>query len=130
MSTSVAERTEPMSTITLQSELMEQVEQVAAEQAVMPSELLEAALSMYLRQMEREKIKAEVEAFRSLHPDLIKKYTHQYVAMRNGEVVDHDEDFQLLHNRVRQRFGRQPVLLRRVETEPERELVFRSPRFE
>ena len=35
-----------MSIITLQPQLMEQVEQVAAEQAVMPSELLEAALGM------------------------------------------------------------------------------------
>jgi len=35
----------------------------------------------------------------------------------------------LLHSRIRQRFGRQPVLLRCVEAGPERVLVFRSPRY-
>ena len=118
-----------MSTVILQPELMEQLEQVAAEQAVMPEEVLESAVRTYLRQIEREKIKAEAEAFRSMHTELAEKYLSQYVAIHNGKVVDHDEDFQSLHSRIRQRFGRQPVLLRRVEAEPERVLVFRSPRY-
>lgn len=115
-----------MSTITLQPQLMEQLEQVAADQAVLPEELVETALRTYLRQIEREKIKAEAEAFRSVHAILTKKYLDQYVAIHNGKVVDHDENFQSLHSRIRKRFGRQPVLLRRVEAEPERVLVFRG----
>lgn len=104
-----------MSTIALQSELMEQLEQVAASRAVVPEELLESAVRAYLRQLEREKIKAEADAFRSMHAELVEKYPRQYVAIHNGQVVDHDQDFQSLHTRIRQRFGRQPVLLRRVE---------------
>ena len=119
-----------MSTITLQPQLMEQLKQVASERAVRPKELLETAVRTYLRQLEREKIKAEAEAFRAMHAELVEKYLGQYVAIRNGKVVDHDEDFQSLHSRIRQRFGRRPVLLRRVEVEPERVWVFRSPRFE
>ena len=119
-----------MSTITLQPRLMEQLKQVASERAVRPKELLETAVRTYLRQLEREKIKAEAEAFRAMHAELVEKYLGQYVAIRNGKVVDHDEDFQSLHSRIRQRFGRRPVLLRRVEVEPERVWVFRSPRFE
>ena len=118
-----------MSTVILQPELMEQLEQVAAEQAVMPEEVLETAVRTYLRQIEREKIKAEAEALRSMHPELAEKYLSQYVAIHHGKVVDYDQDFQSLHSRIRQRFGRQPVLLRRVEAEPERVLVFRSPRY-
>jgi len=109
---------------------MEQLKQVASERAVRPKELLETAVRTYLRQLEREKIKAEAEAFRAMHAELVEKYLGQYVAIRNGKVVDHDEDFQSLHSRIRQRFGRRPVLLRRVEVEPERVWVFRSPRFE
>ena len=35
-----------------------------------------------------------------------------------------------LHRRIRKRFGRTAILLRRVDSEPERVLTFRSPRFE
>ena len=119
-----------MPTVTLQPELVEQLQQVASEQAVMPEELLETAVRTYLRQLEREKIKVEAEAFRSMHAELAEKYLGQYVAIHNGKMVDHDEDFQSLHTRIRQRFSRQAVLLRRVEAEPERVLVFRSPRLE
>jgi glutamyl-tRNA reductase len=110
--------------------LVEQLEQVAVQRSVEAEELIEAAVRAYLRQMERETIKAEAEAFRSMHGTLAEKYLGQYVAIHGGKVVDSDEDFQALHRRIRQRFGRQPVLLRQVETEPERVLTFRSPRLQ
>jgi hypothetical protein len=116
--------------LTLQPELMEQLESVAIERSVMPDELLEAAVRAYLRQVEREQIKAEAAAFRAKYDKLRRQFIGQYVAIYRGEMVDHDPDFQALHSRIRQRYGRQPVLLRRVEREPERTLVFRSPRFE
>ncbi len=54
-----------------------------------------------------------------------------YVAIHNGEVVDNDTDVRALHLRIRQQFGRIPVLLRQVMTEKEpRDLIFRSPKFE
>ena len=119
-----------MPTVTLQPELVKQLQQVASEQAMLPEELLETAVRTYLRQIEREKIKAEAEAFHNMHAELVEKYLGQYVAIHNGKMVDQDEDFRSLHTRIRQRFGRQPVLLRRVEAEPERVWTFRSPRFE
>lgn len=64
-----------------------------------------------------------------MHAELAEKYLGQYVAIHNGKVVDHDDDFQSLHSRIRQRFGGQPVLLRCVEAEPERVLVICSPRY-
>ncbi len=117
-------------TITLQPRLVEQLEQVAVQRSVEAEELIEAAVRAYLRQMEREKIKAEAEAFCSTHAELAEKYLGQYVAIHDGKVVDHDEDFQTLHSRIRQRFGHQPVLLRLVEPEPRRVLAFCSPRLE
>lgn len=117
-----------MTTITLSPQLAAELEQIASEQAVKPEELLEDAVRAYLRGLERDKIKAEAAAYRKLHSELVKQYLDRYVAIHDGNVVDHDEDFQELHQRIRQRFGRQPVLLRQVTTEPERVLVMRSPR--
>ena len=119
-----------MTTIILSPQLTVALEQIASEQAVKPEQLLEDAVRTYLRGLEREKIKAEAEAFRQLHPELVKQYLGRYVALHQGKVVDHDENFQALHQRIRRRFGRQPVLLRRVTPEPERVLVIRSPRLE
>jgi len=78
----------------------------------------------------RKRIRAEARAFRAMHDRLVKEYLAKYVAIHDGAVVDHDEDFQALHARIRQKYGRQPVLLRRVEPEPERVLTFRSPSVE
>jgi hypothetical protein len=115
---------------TLQPELMKQLEQIAVERETGPEELVEAAVRAYLRQIERETIKAEADAFHSMHAELVEEYLGQYVAIHNGQVVDHDQDFQSLHNCIRQRFDHRPVLLRRVEAEPERVLTFRSPRLD
>ena len=119
-----------MSTLTLQPELLERLEQAAALRSVIPEALLDAAVRTYLRQIEYERIQTEAQAFSAMHDELAKQFLGQYVAIHQGRVVDHDLDFQALHARVRQRYGRQPVLLRRVEACPERTLTFRSPRFE
>jgi hypothetical protein len=119
-----------MSVLTLQPQLMEELEEAATAQAVLVPEPLETAVRAYLRQIEREKIQTEAEAFRAMHAELREKYLGQYVALHERQVVDHDPDFQSLHHRIRQRFGRRPVLLRRVDTGPERTLIFRSPRLE
>jgi len=119
-----------MSTLTLPPQLIAELEQAASEQAVNAEQLLEDAVRTYLRQLERDKIKTEANAFRKLHPELVKQYLGRYVALHNGDVVDSDKDFQALHQRIRQRFGRQAVLLRQVTPEPDRTLVMRSPRLE
>ena len=109
---------------------MKQLETFAVEQTTTTETVLENAVRAYLREIDRKKIKAESAAFAAMHESLVKTYLGQHVAVHHGEVVDQDADFQALHTRVRQRFGRQPVLIRRVEAQAERELVFRSPRFE
>ena len=119
-----------MSPVLLQPDLAERLEETAVEKEIAADALLDLAVRSYLRQIDRETIKAESEAFRAMHAELLRPYPNQYVAIHRRAVVDADGDFQLLHNRIRSRFGQLPVLLRRVEQEPERTLVFRSPRFE
>jgi hypothetical protein len=119
-----------MTAITLRPDLLEDVTRLAEQQKVAPEEIFAAALRRYLRDAQEHKIQKEAESFRALHPELVKQYLGQVVAIHEGQVVDHDTDFELLHQRIRQRFGRTAVLLRRVEPTPEHVLTFRSPRLE
>lgn len=95
-----------------------------------PAEAREGTGRSQSRQAEHDKLARELTAYKALHPTLVKDYLGQYVAIHNGELVDHDLEFSDLHQRIRQRFGCQTVLLHRVELGLERELVFRSPRFD
>ncbi|MFZ2362692.1 MAG: hypothetical protein WA040_25345 [Anaerolineae bacterium] len=119
-----------METILLQPQLMEQVVLVASQESRKPDELVESAVRDYLRGMQRKKIEAEVRAYESMHLELVRTHLGRYVALHSGKLVDVDEDFQMLHQRVRQRFGNEAVLIRRVEAMAQPELLFRSPRFE
>lgn len=116
--------------ITISSETMQELTVVAETQATSVDELAEKAIQQFLRQLERHKIKTEVKAFQQQHPELVRRYLGQYVAMHEGEVVDCDENFQAIHQRVRQHFGRQAVLIRQVTHSAERVLTVRSPRLE
>jgi len=116
--------------ITLQAGLTKDLKRLAANQRVPPEEIVATALRRYMRQMQEQKIQKEAETFHAMHAELVKQYQGQVIAIHEGQVVDHDEDFVPLHQRIRKRFGRTAVLLRRVGPEPERVLTFRSPRFE
>ena len=115
-----------MAAITVQVDLMEEVRHLAEQRRISPEEIFDIALRRYLRDAQEHKIQQEAESFRDMHPELVKQYLGQVVAIHEGQVVDHDADFELLHQRIRQRFGRTAVLLRRVETKPERVLTFHS----
>ena len=92
--------------------------------------IVDKALRYYLAQLRREKIKIEREAFEQQKPALLAQYLGEYVAVHEGQVIDHDPDLRTLHLRVFTHLGHTPVLLKQVTAEPERELMFRSPRFE
>ncbi|NJN98966.1 MAG: hypothetical protein HC875_35165 [Anaerolineales bacterium] len=114
-----------MSTIALPPQLMAELAQATTEQAAKPKELLAQAVRTHLRQLERDKIKAEAEVFRTMHPGLVKQYLGQYMALHKGRSLITTK-FQALHSHIQQRFGHQPVLLRQVTPEPQRVLVIRT----
>ena len=119
-----------MVTITLQPDIAEQISDLASTNQISADHFVDKALRAYMAQYRREKIRAETETFKRQQEILLVTYADQYVAMYNGQVIDHDADLRTLHLRVFERLGRTPVLLKKVTREPERELVFRSPRFE
>lgn len=117
-----------MTDLHLDDHLMEQLEQLAAGQAIDVNKFLSAAVRSYLRQVEQATMQTNITAFQAQHPELLKTHPNEYIAFHQGELVDHDKDFLTLHRRIRLQFGRQPVLLRHVNAETERTLTFRSPR--
>jgi len=117
-----------MAEIGIHPDLISKVKWIARERSITPDVVVEEALRDYLRRVEQDKLEHEIQAFREMHSQLRNRYQGQFVAISDGRVVDADVDFEALHRRVRAQFGAEPVLIRRVEETPERELVFRSPR--
>jgi hypothetical protein len=119
-----------MKTLILQERrLVEELEQVAAQQNTSAEALLNTAVSQFLYNKALRKMQAENQAFEQMHSKLVTQYLGQYVAIHNCELIDHDTDLMALRKRIRQRFGRMPILLRQVTPERElRELTLRSPR--
>ncbi len=76
----------------------------------------------------REAMLREIEAFRVLHPILRRDHLGEFVAIHQGQLVDHDPDPVLLLGRIRHHYPGQTVLRRRVEDAPDVTLRFRSPR--
>lgn len=119
-----------MLTVTLKPDVARQVEELTRSGQADAETLVDQALRAYLAQRRQEEIRAEMEAFDRQRAALLARHKGQYVAMYGGQVVDHDPNLRALHLRVFERFGHAPVLLRQVLEEPEREIVFRSPRVE
>jgi len=110
--------------------LVKQIEELASATTQPAERVLATAVQTYLDTVEREAIHADTQAFWSMHPDLVQGYTGQYVAIREGKVVDHDDDVVQLEQRVRAQFGLLPVLIAPVTPAPPRELSWRGGRLE
>jgi len=123
---------EQMTTLVLEEpNLVESLKQVALSQNTKGETLLIQAVTEFLARLAEQKIEQESRAFEKLHYQLLPQYLGQYVAIHQANVVDHDLDLRTLHLRVRQQFGRVPVLLRQVtEKATPPELHFRSTRLD
>jgi len=91
------------------------------------SELVNEALRQYLWEAKERKIDREMEAYRTMHIELKQRFLGKYVAIHNGELVDHDADRHVLSRRVRQEYRSVAVLITPVEEKPEREFLMQSP---
>lgn len=119
-----------MTVVDLDPRLFEQMRWIARWQKVSADELATRALSSYLDQLEWEKLQAEMDAFQSQLPTLLARYGDEYVAMHEGQVIDHDPDLRTLHSRVYAAMGSVPVLLQKVTDVPAPDILVRGPRLE
>ncbi len=71
----------------------------------------------------------EVAAYEAMHNELLANHAGEFVAIYQGKLVDFDKNEVALLDRRRHNYRNQVVLIRRVEADPQPELVYRSPRF-
>jgi hypothetical protein len=108
-----------MSAIDVPSELIKPLQQLAVERGQSVAAIVEQLIADYLREQRHRYLVAEMERFRHLHADLRQQFEGQYVALRDGQVLDHDGDGGILYGRLRERYGDLPILIVQVTDQPE-----------
>jgi hypothetical protein len=114
--------------VSIDAELGESLGQIASEKGTSIAEVLNDLARDYVRQARRAKIAEEFEAYQAMHPQLKKTLLGKHVAIHDGQLIDSDSDAMTLVGRVRERFGRIPILFTEVRENPTQEFVIRSPR--
>lgn len=118
--------------LTLPEQVYDQVEQMAradsrAVEDVL-AEVIKQSVPIFSIDPNRPAMLREQAAYRTMHSDLLEKYEGQFVAVYQGQVIDHDANDLELSERVRLKLPSEVVLVRQVLPQPERILYFRSPR--
>ncbi len=117
-----------METLSLQSPLADEVRQAAQREGIEASEFLADAVRHRLAVYRQKQIVAETDAWYRLPAEERRKYEGKYVAVHGGQVVDSDPDRLTLYLRLRERFGREPVLMTEGGDHPIPVYRVRSPR--
>jgi hypothetical protein len=111
----------------LDSELVTSLEAAVRQQGENVEDVLAELIQQYLRQTRREKIRQETEWYQTAHAELKKIYGDQHIAIHEKQVVDHDQDVTALVQRIRQQYGRIPILITQVYDQPVPEFAIRRP---
>lgn len=110
-----------MTAIELPHRLIYPLQQLATEQGSSIEEVVEDALTGYLREQRHKRLLQEMEQFRAQHDQLKQQYLGQFVGMSDGRILDHDPDGGILYNRLRQQYGDKSILIVEVTQTPEQE---------
>jgi frataxin-like iron-binding protein CyaY len=113
--------------IVLRDDLREILESNAQQESRTLNDIVNEAVGLYVHRMQQAKIDREVEAYEQMHDSLRDRFLGQWVAIHNQQLVDHDADRDVLHRRIRDKYGRTSVLIRRVSESPIHEIWMRTP---
>ncbi len=121
-------------TISIPQNLYRRARDLANKRNQPVNDLLEAAITLAEAAMiptaSQEKAMAqEVAAYQSMLAELVTQYDGAYVAIYQGQLVDHDADELALLRRLDAHYPDEIVLMKQVRAEPLPELRIRSPRF-
>ena len=120
-------------TLTLPDEVYEQIQRTAAADqrpiAEVLTDTIVQATPIFSVDARRPAMLREKAAFLEMHSQLLGQYEGQYVAIYQGQVIDHDHDVEALVRRVEDNLHDEVVLIKQVTEEPDRVLHLRSPRF-
>ncbi|MFO7537755.1 MAG: DUF5678 domain-containing protein [Chloroflexota bacterium] len=107
-----------MPTVMVESEIYEQMKKTAQAKQASLDELFADAARLYLWEETRRQISEESARYQLQHAEIKKEFAGKYVAMKNGRVVDSDNDFHALYQRVQNQYGEDPIMITLVTDEP------------
>lgn len=117
-----------MMTITLLDQIERQVTTMARNQDVTPDELVQKAIQAYIQAEASQILDRETVAFRTMHAELLVKYPGEYVAVHQGQLIDHDPKLGDIYRRIDEKYPDEIILIKQVQPEIERVFNVRSPR--
>lgn len=119
-------------TLQIPDHVYQRVEQIAQSQQRPVVDVLQDAISQLFTPVavhpQRIQMEQEQAAFANRLLDWLHHYEGQYVAVHQGEVIDHDADKVILAIRINAAFADKIVLIKKVTAEPDKVLYNRSPR--
>lgn len=80
------------------------------------NELVNEAVEHYFRDQQRTKLDREIAAYEKQHPILKQTYLGQWVAIHQGQLVDHDPDGPSLYRRIRANYSSLPSVVIYLQT--------------
>ncbi len=91
-----------MAELVVSAETFAQFTKVAIEKKSTVEALAEQVIHQFLQNEAEQKMQKEIKAFGAMHAELLRRYANQYVAIYQGQVVDHDPEQLPLFLRVDQ----------------------------
>lgn len=76
----------------------------------------------------RPLMQQQVVAFNAMRETLLAQFAGEFVALKEGQVIDHDADQWALAERVEKQYATEVVLIKQVLPDSPSVLHFRSPR--
>lgn len=108
--------------------LVEAVQRITEQEGLDTTAFVAEAVRRHLATYRQKRLMAETEAWYRLPVEARNQYQGKFVAVYQGQVVDSDPDRLTLYQRVRQRFGRQTILITEGGAQPIPVYRVRSPR--
>ena len=120
-------------TISIPQTLYRRARELANKRNQPVNDVLEAAITLAEAEMlptasQEKAMSQEEEAYQSMLTELVSQYDGAYVAIYQGQLVDHDADELALLRRLDDQYPDEIVLMKQVRSESLPELRIRSPR--
>ncbi len=100
-----------MSIVLQEPALVEEVNMLAEREGRVAADIVAEAVRRLLAEYRQRRIAAETEAWYRLTAAERQSYAGKFVAVYGGKVVDSDPDRLKLYLRLRERYGRRPILI-------------------
>ncbi|MEW6404363.1 MAG: hypothetical protein AB1649_21395 [Chloroflexota bacterium] len=107
--------------------LISEINAIARDEGQEAVEFVTEAVRHHLARYRQKRILSETTAWYQMPPNVRDQYQGQFVAVYRDEIVDSDEERLTLYQRIRERFGRRPVLIIEGGDQPMPVYHVRSP---